>query len=593
MLSFMAISFRVLLISTVIVLTAITALVVKWRNKNEKKYQDMATLFQDDYLIESMPGKIAQAFGYNLKWTKTLTNAAMTILALITHFLSSTVLGLSYVTILSGLTNVSHYGIIYLHIGGMFILTNIAHRFLSASDQQEKLFSVNPASRLWQAMNKFFLSFFLYGQKNRITMLTFTTLYASIVIDLNHPFLPNLIHQLLVFFAAGIINLNVGMVIAGLCTAWTIGLLYLGLADTITRDYDSNLVHTIDYIKQNPIDPFIGLFILALSTQLIASTSLAHLCGNWVMFGLLISIVKPLLTVVDFLVNPLKSIIGSALRIIFLPVNIVMYPDEAMRFVLKFVLHTACSLFKHFCIHIPLVLIRAVLDILSITAKPVSAKTANYFDDTNETLNYYINCCMLWIRTHGKYANIYLKPIYPKIATITHMIGCLYFSMQAVIGLSAIGLNIEIAATLPHWLNAPFFMLANAYTPLQGAIILATFSVFITSMCLHQVHARLEPNSKAASTLLTTCQFILFATVLSTFGLFYLTGAVQAIACYTTCIMTPLTIGITRIIIAPTSENRNATPSTQTPHPKTNDTLKPDQPSVDEETVDTKTAYAT
>ena len=143
-------------------------------------------------------------------------------------------------------------------------------------------------------------------------MLTFTTLYVSIVIDLIHPFLPNIIHQLLLFFAAGIINLNAGMLIAGICTAWTIGLFYLGLADIITRDHDSSLVQSIDYIKQNPIDTFIGLFILALSTQLIASTSLAHLCGNWVMFGLLISIIKPLLTVVDFLVNPLKSIIGSA-----------------------------------------------------------------------------------------------------------------------------------------------------------------------------------------------------------------------------------------------------------------------------------------
>ena len=100
-------------------------------------------------------------------------------------------------------------------------------------------------------------------------------------------FLPTLGHNIVYFFVTGIANPSAGLIFAGVCTGWFIGLFLLSVTDLITRQHDSGLVSSINYVKNNAIDAALFFMILMFSANVVAGTSLAHICGKWVILDCL------------------------------------------------------------------------------------------------------------------------------------------------------------------------------------------------------------------------------------------------------------------------------------------------------------------
>ena len=483
------------LILTVIIASSMVILLYRLLTPEIKKeipLSEAKKIREKHWFLASVPGKIAD-FIENKPY-ETALYAALSICSI--FFLSSTIIGTNIVTKTAFLLGVHYYPALYITIP---ILLGISIGMIKSLEtnstkekpkQQEKFkpFKINPIARLWQAIDLFLDKFYLIGLKSPIAMLTFTTIYTILTIDILTPFLPTLAHKVVIYFLTGIANPSSGLLFAAICTGWLIGLVILQIADITTRGYSSATIATIEYIKDHPIDSFIFFLILIFSASMIASTPMADICGRWLILGLVMINFKPLLAIGDFINSPRKSIIGSTIGSVLMPTNIILYPGELIKYIIKMALYIGFGMVKHFAIHVPLVLTRACFDIATEIATQLGKKdTAKKIIDINIDVYTETRIFVINVKHFG-------KDIIKHITPATEIFGKIINALIAVIcgALSYTGLHYLCHGSLPSvaslpWISAPIKLLSASFGLPATMTIIAIFAAYFYMLSTHQL----------------------------------------------------------------------------------------------------------
>ena len=457
------------------------------------------------WYLSSMPGAIAAFMETNPKtsiaYACTLTGSIL--------FLLLTTIGTSLVTQAGGLLGIGYYGALYIIIPVMAFLpvqAGLSIYYTTHPDQKPaskkqqtpeafKPFSTNPIARLWQAIDTFLNKFYLIGMQSPIAMLLFTIIYIGLTVQIMVPFLPANMAAIVQYLLTGISNPAAGLLFAAVCTGWFIGLFILQTADILTRGDESGTVKSIDYMQKNPIDTALFLAILILSAQIVAGTPMAHICGRWLILGLITINFKPLLAIADFMMNPRKSTIGSSLALPFMPVKLILYPGEALYYLFKLVTQVTAGILKHFLLHVPLVLIRALFDITTAIVSWFSKEAAEKVIDANIDSYLFVRNTVLQVKHAGKNLQYTIRP-YVRLANTV---------LSATIGtyccfISITGINYFILGHLPHTLFLPgvqsTITFITTFLSLPTAMTLfAIIGSYFTILSAHQLFSPKDMQS--------------------------------------------------------------------------------------------------
>jgi hypothetical protein len=521
-----------------VLLASVTILVIKYNTQvpekiNTNNPKEINKFYNLRPLLTSIPGQIANKiyadptraiihFGLTVLMIVALTKSTIGITLLNNFILFS---GIDYYLALYALVLAGSFTMITIHKVCDIIASPQTHE--NNKKEQFKPYNINPAARLWQAMDLFLDKFYLLGMQNPISMLVFTTVYILITLEMVMPFMSPNIHNIVYYFVTGISNPSVGLLFAGICAGWFMGLFILTVSDIFTREYKSGLMESIEYIKQNPIDSLIFMFILIFSANIAAQTSLAHVCGRWMILGLVTINFKPMLAVLDFIDSPRKSIIGSTFSLALLPVNLILYPGELLKYIFKKALHIVFGIVKHFGLHVPMVLIRAVFDIVSISLAYLNFKNAaKQVSSWNIDLYLFIRKLILNTKYVGKLTTRAITPF-------TDGLGQICYAFMAVIGCLAsyTGLYYIWLGTAPHitsipWISAPLKLLTTILGVKAATTILAVAGAFMVFTCTHQLLCKKFRGSVAEEQFTHALQFLAMSLgVIST--IIYFTTALE------------------------------------------------------------------
>lgn len=451
-----------LLLSTTLLLACIIlirqVLNPKEPEKNEKTPQEVVEILGNHnkkwWYLSSIPGITAAFMQQN---PMTSIACALTLSGSIL-FLPLTSLGVSLVTHISIFLGVSYYGTLYTMIPilafipvkiGLSIYEAIWPTKKPVSAEVSKPFSINPIARIWQAIDAFLNKFYLTGMQSPIAMLLFSIVYIGIIIQIMLPFLPTGIATVIHYVMMGVVNPSAGLPFAAVCTGWFIGLIILQITDIITRRHESETVKSIDYIQKNPINSILFLAVLMLCAQAAATTALAQLCGNWLILGLITISFKPLLAIADFMMNPRKSTIGSSLTLVFMPIKLILYPGEAIYYLLKLTSQIIAGIFKHILLHIPLVIVCALFDITTTVTSWFSKDAAKKVIDANSS-TLLVTQFILKVKHVSKSMQYIMRSTITHVNTLLTMVIGTYCAYMGIISV-----NYFLLGHLPHTFLLP------------------------------------------------------------------------------------------------------------------------------------------
>lgn len=456
---------------------------------------------EENWWNNSVAGKIADYIGKNPIFFTTLILIGLTVLSIAS--LSS--IGVTLITRASILFGMTFYGTLYSIIittaitftallsAATTVLTTIknvssailAKKSLQQKENNEKTkyvpFKLNPISKMWETINNFLDSFYAYGAKNPVAMLSFTIVYFLILFDITKQFLPNIIHKTLLYFAAGLVNTSTGMLLPAICTAWFAGLLVLTIADIISKGEDSNTAKTIMHIKNNAIDATLFLLFLIFSAKMIDGTELAHICGKWKDLSLLTVNIKPLVALGDFFQDPQESILISAVAVILLPVNILLFPGHFIIFVCKQIIKIIGETIKHL-LHAIYVLAEALINLLGIAIISVESQQqlSSYSYQTHRLIHNTMHNTTILYKEASK--------IYIHISLIAHIV----LILGSIIAIySSINIAMLVTPLVPQTT-----IITNYLATLLGLPAAKTIVITLSCYCLVLSMLQLYNNAK-------------------------------------------------------------------------------------------------
>jgi hypothetical protein len=453
------------------------------------------------WYLSSMPGSVAAFMQAN---PKTSIAYACTLAGSILLLLLTTV-GSTLVTQAGAFFGIGYYGALYIIIpimvlipmkAGLSLYYSLWPSVMHESKNPEtteafKPFSTNPVARIWQAIDTFLNKFYLLGMQSPIAMFLFSIVYIGMTVQIMTPFLPASMATVVQYLLTGISNPAAGLLFAAVCASWFVGLFILQIADILTRGNESGTIKSIDYMQKNPIDSALFLAILILSAQIVATTPMAHICGRWLILGLVTINFKPLLAIADFMMNPRKSTIGSSLALPFMPIKLILYPGEALYYAFKLVTQITAGLLKHFLLHVPLVIVRALFDITTTIVSWFSRSAAEKVIDANIDSYLWIRNAVLHIKHRGKNLQYAIRP-YVRMANT--LLSTLIGTYCCFIGIT--GINYFILGHLPHTLLLPgvqsAITLATSWLSLPATMTL--FAVIGSYFCVLSAHQLFSPK---------------------------------------------------------------------------------------------------
>ncbi len=525
--SWLALTLGIPFIFTAILLSTIAILIARINvDSSQKQIQidkingidnaNMEKHYQYRWSFASIPGRLAETI--TKEPVKACTYGTLTLILILA--LTSTNFGVGLVSSFAAFTGVnfslSLYALIILGFCVIFgvekLVSNIIKPEKNDSQTKDifKPYNINPVARLWQAMDVFLDKFYLLGMQNPRAMLVFTIFYIGITTEVMTPFLPSYLHSIVFYFVTGISNPSAGLLFAGLCSGWFIGLLILTVGDIISRKHKSGMLESIKYMKNNLIDAFLFSFLLIFSASIVAGTSLAHICGRWVILGLVTINFKPLLAIADFMNSPRKSIIGSSFSLLLMPVNIILYPGELIKYLLKKSTHIVFGVIKHFLLHVPLVLIRSLFEIGCHTLSFLGFKNAaKSLYNMNIGTYLFVRNTILKVKYSGKVLFRNITSTSDIIGKACHVCFAIIASVIAYVGLFYIwGGALPKIATL-IWVSAPLNFLTTLISIQATATIFAVLGAFIMALCTHQLLCK-KYRASDAEEKFTLAQQIIF-----------------------------------------------------------------------------------
>ena len=525
--SWLALTLGIPFIFTAILLSTIAILIARINVDNSQKQiqidkidsidsANMEKHYQYHWSFASLPGRLAETI--NKEPVKACTYGTLTLILILA--LTSTAFGVGIVNSFAAFTGVnfalSLYALITLGFCVIFgvekLISNIIQPEENDNHTKEtfKPYNINPVARFWQAIDVFLDKFYLLGMQNPISMLVFTVVYIGITVEVMVPFLPAYMHNIVFYFVTGISNPSAGLLFAGLCTGWFIGLFILTVGDIISRKHKSGMLESIKYMKNNAIDALLFSFLLVFSASIVAGTSLAHICGRWVILGLVTINFKPLLAIADFMNSPRKSIIGSSFSLLLMPINIILYPGELIKYVLKKSTQIIFGIIKHFLLHVPLVLIRSLFEIGCHTLSLLGFKNAaKSLYDINMSTYLFVRNIIFKVKYSGKVLFRNVTPASDTLGKACHVCFAIIASVLAYVGLFYIwGGSLPKIATL-IWVSAPLNFLTSLISIQAAATIFAVLGAFIMVLCTHQLLCK-KSRASDAEEKFTLAQQIIF-----------------------------------------------------------------------------------
>ena len=382
-----------------------------------------------------------------------------------------------------------------------------AHNKESEKDNiiNKELMQKNPLHRIRYAYFKLFNTLYLYGMQNPISMLAFSIVFFGTIIDMCYPFLPTALHHTLLTLAYGVTNAALGPFVTGFMLGWFLGLFTLVICDIIARS-ESNTSGTLlncAWLRDHLLDAILFTIVLIIGAQLMSGSAIAYICGNWEILGLLTINLKPLLGIYDFVIDPVKSVIGTCTILVpFMPFVIVMYPELCIEYLLDFILTSIATTIRYM-LSVCLVLITAVMDLVILANKALCKYISIIPDATTDIATHrddlFYGFEKLRASIETSYAN---NSILPSIAAfIGKILNIAYIITSTVITLcatSALIPNIILPKILLSWGMWPVTILASYFGMPAAAIITAMAGAYMLSLSLCNFFVDLDDRTTNA-----------------------------------------------------------------------------------------------
>ena len=365
-----------------------------------------------------------------------------------------------------------------------------AHNKNSAKDNSvsKELLQKNPLHRIRYAYFKLFNNLYLYGMQNPISMLAFSIVFFGTIIDMCYPFLPTALHHTLLTLAYGVTNAALGPFVTGFMLGWFLGLFTLVICDIIARN-ESNTSGTLlncAWLRDHLLDAILFTIVLIIGAQLMSGSAVAYICGNWELLGLLTINLKPLLGIYDFVIDPVKSVIGTCTILVpFMPFVIIMYPELCIEYVLDFIITSIATTIRYM-LSVCLVIITAIMDLVILANKALCKYIPN---KTEGIANYRDNLFYSFENLRASIETSYAdNSIIPSMASfIGKILNIAYIITSTVITIcatSALIPNIILPKILLSWGMWPTTMLAGYFGMPAAAIITAMAGAYMLSLSL-------------------------------------------------------------------------------------------------------------